>query len=122
LRHSVRCAFRVLRDGHGITGDLRALSELWTQRQLEYWLRSLMERYEAFRILTEAALRSAVGQLRLQANEAQLGDLMRAYLFPCPDVKPGLKSLKGISAAILSNGTPENVGIGRTAQCPRIVS
>src|SRR6202034_4163215 len=55
----------VLRDGHGIMGDLRALSELWRQRQLEYtWLRSLMERYEDFRILTEAALLSAVGQLR----------------------------------------------------------
>ena len=85
----------VLRDGHGITGDLRALSELWRQRQLEYtWLRSLMERYEDFRILTEAALRSAVGLLRLQASEAQLGDLMRAYLFPSAlsDVKPGLES------------------------------
>jgi 2-haloacid dehalogenase len=52
----------VLRDGHGITGDLCALSKLWRQRQLEYtWLRSLMERYEDFRVLTEAALRSAVG-------------------------------------------------------------
>ena len=100
----------VLRDGHGITGDLRALSELWRQRQLEYtWLRSLMERYEDFRILTEAALRSAVGQLRLQVSEAQLGDLMRAYLLPSAfsDVKPGLESLKGIPLAILSNGTPE---------------
>ena len=100
----------VLRDGHSITGDLCALSELWRQRQLEYtWLRSLMERYEDFRILTEAALRSAVGQLRLQASEAQLGDLMRAYLFPSAfsDVKPGLESLKGIPLAILSNGTPE---------------
>ena len=100
----------VLRDGHGITGDLRALSELWRQRQLEYtWLRSLMERYEDFRVLAEAALRSAVGQLRLQVSEAQLGDLMRAYLFPSAfsDVKPGLESLKGIPLAILSNGTPE---------------
>jgi 2-haloacid dehalogenase len=99
----------VLRDGHGITGDLRALSELWRQRQLEYtWLRSLMERYEDFQNVTEAALRSAVGQLRLQASEAQLGDLMRAYLFPSAfsDVKPGLESLKGIPLAILSNGTP----------------
>lgn len=87
----------VLRDGRGITGDLRALSDSWRQRQLEYtWLRSLMERYEDFRILTEAALRSAVGQLRLQASEAQLGDLMRAYLFPCAfsDVKPDLESFR----------------------------
>jgi 2-haloacid dehalogenase len=99
----------VLREGHGITGDLRALSELWRQRQLEYaWLRSLMERYEDFRV-TEAVLRSAVGQLQIQVSEAQVGDLMRAYLFPSafPDVKPGLESLKGIPLAILSNGTPE---------------
>ena len=68
-----------------------------------------MERYEDFRILTEAALGSAVGQLRLQASEAQLGDLMPAHLFPSAfsDVKPGLESLKGIPLAILSNGTPE---------------
>jgi 2-haloacid dehalogenase len=93
----------VLRDGHGIAGDLHALSELWRQRQLEYtWLRSLMERYEDFQ-------NSAVGQLRLQAREAQLASLMRAYLFPpaFSDVKPGLDSLKGIPLAILSNVTPE---------------
>jgi 2-haloacid dehalogenase len=70
--------------------------------------RSVSE-YEDFRILTEAALRSAVGQLRLQASEPQLGDLMRAYLFPSAflDVKRGLESLKGIPLTILSNGTPE---------------
>ena len=112
----------VLRDGHGITGDLRALSELWRRQQLEYtWLRSLMERYEDFRILTEAALRSAVGQLRLQASEAQLGDLMRAYLFPSAfsDVKTGLGIIEGNSAGDRSaNRNARNVGIRRTAQCP----
>ncbi len=37
----------VLRDSHNISGDVRALSTLWRQRQLEHtWLRSLMERYE----------------------------------------------------------------------------
>jgi 2-haloacid dehalogenase len=42
-------------------------------------------------------------------SEAQLGDLMRDYLFPSAfsDVKPGLESLEGIPLAILSNGTPE---------------
>jgi hypothetical protein len=34
-----------------------------------------MERYEDFRNVTEAALRSDVAQLRLQASEAQLGVL-----------------------------------------------
>jgi 2-haloacid dehalogenase len=100
----------VQRDSQGITGDLHALSELWRQRQLEYtWLRSLMERYEDFRSVTEAALRSAVRQVQIQVSEAQLASLMRAYLFPSAfsDVKPGLESLKGIPLAILSNGTPE---------------
>ena len=100
----------VLRDRHSIAGDLNALSELWRQRQLEYtWLRSLMERYEDFRSVTEAALRSAVRQLQLHVSEAQLASLMRAYLFPSAfaDVKPALESWKGVPLAILSNGTPE---------------
>ena len=33
------------------------------------WLRSLMERYEDFCDVTEAALRSAVGQLRIEASD-----------------------------------------------------
>jgi 2-haloacid dehalogenase len=37
---------------------------LWRQKQLEFtWLRALMERYEDFWNVTEAALRSAVKQL-----------------------------------------------------------
>src|SRR5271170_1007586 len=39
----------VARSGDNVSGDLRALSTLWRQKQLEYtWLRSLMERYEDF--------------------------------------------------------------------------
>jgi 2-haloacid dehalogenase len=53
----------VLRAGNNIPGDLNALSTLWRQKQLEYtWLRSLMEHYEDFWDVTEAALRSAVMQ------------------------------------------------------------
>jgi hypothetical protein len=47
-----------------------------------HWLRALMERYEDFRNVTEAALRSAVSQLKIQASEARLDSLMQAYLFP----------------------------------------
>ena len=54
----------VARAGNNIPGDLNALSTLWRQKQLEYtWLRSLMEHYEDFWNVTEAALRSAVMQL-----------------------------------------------------------
>jgi 2-haloacid dehalogenase len=64
-----------------LTGDLQALSALWRQKQLEYtWLRSLMERYQDFWDVTEAALRAAITQLKIQASEAELHGLMQAYL------------------------------------------
>jgi len=100
----------VLRAGDGIAGDLHSLSTLWRQKQLEFtWLRALMERYEDFWNVTEAALRSAVGQLKIQASPAQLHSLMQAYHFPSafPDVRPALEHLKGSPLAILSNGTPK---------------
>jgi 2-haloacid dehalogenase len=99
----------VRRDGADISGDLQALSELWRQKQLEYtWLRALMERYEDFWHVTEAALRSAVRQLSVEATDRQLERLMQAYLFPAAfaDAKPALEALKGLPLAILSNGSP----------------
>jgi len=99
----------VVRAGNDIPGDLNALSTLWRQKQLEYtWLRSLMERYEDFWDVTEAALRSAVMQLKIAVNDAQLDSLMQAYLFPSafPDARPALNAL-GAPLAILSNGSPK---------------
>ena len=59
--------------GVGIPGDLDGLSQLWRQKQLEYaWLRALMDRYEDFWHITEAALRSAVRQLSIEATDRQL--------------------------------------------------
>jgi 2-haloacid dehalogenase len=100
----------VLRAGHNIPGDLHALSNLWRQKQLEYtWLRSLMERYEDFWDVTEAALHAAVTQLKIDASDAQLDGLMQAYLFPSafPDARPALDALQGAPLAILSNGSPK---------------
>jgi 2-haloacid dehalogenase len=99
----------VMRAGSGISGDLHALSTLWRQKQLEYtWLRSLMERYEDFWNVTEAALHSAIVQLKIEASDTQLDRLMQAFLTPAafPDVIPALDALKGIPMAILSNGSP----------------
>src|SRR5260370_37995836 len=99
----------VLRDGNNIPGDPQALSALWRQKQLEYtWLRSLMERYEDFWDVTEAALRSAVRELKIEASDVQRDTLMHSYLFPSafPDVRPALETLKGAPLAILSNGSP----------------
>jgi 2-haloacid dehalogenase len=99
----------VRREGAGIAGDLEALSQLWRQKQLEYtWLRALMERYEDFWHITEAALRSAVRQLSIEATDRQLERLMQAYLFPAAfaEVRSALEALKGSKLAILSNGSP----------------
>ena len=100
----------VVRAGNDIPGDLHALSTLWRQKQLEYtWLRSLMECYEDFWNLTEAALRSAVMQLKIDASGAQLDRLMQAYLCPSAflDARPALEALKGVPLFILSNGSPK---------------
>lgn len=99
----------VLSAGHGIAGDLPALSRLWRQKQLEFtWLRALMERYEDFWTLTEAALRSTVRQLSIDLTDPQLNQLMQAYLAPAAfaDARSALETLKGVPLAILSNGSP----------------
>ena len=93
-----------------LAGDLQALSTLWRQKQLEYtWLRSLMERYQDFWDVTEAALRAAVTQMKIQASDAELHGLMQAYLRPSafPDVTKALDALQDTPLAILSNGSPK---------------
>jgi 2-haloacid dehalogenase len=99
----------VLRGGEGIPGDLQALSQLWRRKQLEYtWLRALMDRYEDFWLVTEAALRAAVRELSIEATERQLEELMQAWLFPAAfeDARSALEALKGTAPlAILSNGS-----------------
>ena len=100
----------VLSSGHGIGGDLEALSQLWRQKQLEFtWLRALMERYEDFWHVTEAALRGAVRQLSIEMTDPQINRLMQAYLAPTTfaDVSAALETLNEIPLAILSNGSPE---------------
>src|SRR5919198_6532157 len=99
----------VIEAGRDITADPLALSTLWRQKQLEYtWLRSLMDRYQDFWAVTEAALRYAVRRLDLLASEAQIGRLMNSYLsLACfPEVKAALARLPGRRCAILSNGSP----------------
>jgi len=98
--------------GSGIVGDVEELSRLWRQKQLELtWLRALMERYEDFWHLTEAALHSAVRQLSIKATDAQLQHLMHSYLAPVAfaDVRRAIEAeaLTEIPLAILSNGSPK---------------
>jgi 2-haloacid dehalogenase len=99
----------VLRAGAGITGDLEGLSQLWRQKQLEFtWLRALMDRYQDFWQITEAALRTALAQLHTEASESQVRRLLDGYLAPSvfPDARAALDALGDFPRAILSNGTP----------------
>lgn len=99
----------VERAGSGITGNLEALSQLWRQKQLEFtWLLALMDRYQDFWHVTGAALRTALEQLNIEANELQAGQLLSAYLAPTVflDAKIALDALYDFPRAILSNGSP----------------
>jgi 2-haloacid dehalogenase len=99
----------VIEAGRAVTADPQTLSTLWRQKQLEYtWLRSLMDRYEDFWAVTEAALRFALRRLGIAATDGQVQALMDAYLsLACfPEVKAALGSLKGARRGILSNGSP----------------
>jgi 2-haloacid dehalogenase len=101
--HSIVAAARA------ITPDPDALSRLWRQKQLEYtWLRSLMDRYEDFWVVTGQALRYALRRLGITATEAQVDALMQAYLTlaPFPEVPSALRDLRARPLAILSNGSP----------------
>src|SRR5579863_945 len=99
-------------DGVNLVGDLPGLSQLWRRKQIEStWLRALMERYEDFWHITEAALRSALRELSIPASDGQIDRLMAAYL--CPPAFADAKSLLGLlhiaaqgPLAILSNGSP----------------
>jgi 2-haloacid dehalogenase len=119
LRAIVFDAYGTLFDVHSVIalceqlwpGKGAALSQLWRSKQLEYtWQRSLMQRYEDFYRLTEAALSYACAALVLQLDEESRRRLMDAYrtLTAFPEVGDALAELKAMKLrlAILSNGSP----------------
>lgn len=89
------------------------LSEIWRNKQLEYtWVRTLMDAYESFEVLTEQALDFAATQCGgLDPSVRQ--KLLDAYqtLDAYEDVAPTLQTLRGNGAktAILSNGTEKMI-------------
>jgi 2-haloacid dehalogenase len=99
----------VVEAARSLTADPMAFSVVWRGKQLEYtWLRSLMERYEDFWAVTEAALRHALRRQSISATERDVQALMNAYLsLRCfPEVTGTLRALEGRPVAILSNGSP----------------
>jgi 2-haloacid dehalogenase len=83
------------------------ITQIWRMKQLEYtWLRSLMERYEDFAVVTRESLTYTLDALGLGYDTATLAPILDKYLHldPYADAKATLAALKGRKLAILSNG------------------
>lgn len=112
-------AYGTLFDVHAAIGRHRAaagpdadrFSEIWRSKQLEYtWTLTLAGRYLDFWTLTERALDFAFARFP-SVDTALRQKLLEAYwmLEAFPDARAALRQLKarGVSAAILSNGSPK---------------
>jgi len=88
----------------------------WRMKQLEYtFLLSIMEDYQDFWQVTEAALHFTVKATREQLTQEQQSFLMEKWLRPepFPDARDGLERMKGrYPLAILSNGSPRMLESG----------
>ncbi|WP_245613092.1 haloacid dehalogenase type II [Skermanella stibiiresistens] len=117
-------AYGTLLDVRSATGRLAAelggkaelVGGLWRTKQLEYtWLLSLMGHRRDFWQVTRDALDHAFGVAGLD-DDALKEKLMRRYLSldAYPDVAPVLAELRsrGLTTAILSNGTPDMLASG----------
>ena len=85
------------------------ITQIWRIKQLEYsWLRSMMQRYRDFSVITRESLAYTLGILGLQYDDAVFERIMEKYLHLdlYPDVMPTLAALKDRKLAILSNGSP----------------
>jgi len=102
---SVAAATEVAFPGHG-----DYITQVWRLKQLEYtWLRSLMHRYEDFRVVTRDSLSYTLDTIGMTADAALLDALVDAYnrLSPYPEAAEALEALRGFRLAILSNGSPD---------------
>jgi 2-haloacid dehalogenase len=89
-------------------GDI--ITQIWRIKQLEYsWLRSLMQRYQDFSVVTRDSLAYTLRVLGLQYDDAAFARIMDKYLHLdlYPDALGALSALKGRKLAILSNGSPD---------------
>ena len=92
-------------------GQRKTLSSLWREKQLSYtWLLNAQNRHPDFWQVTGDALDFALDTLELATPERRR-QLMALYrkLTPYPEVADALRRLRqrGITTAILSNGTPD---------------
>lgn len=86
------------------------ITQIWRMKQLEYtWLRSLMDRYEDFSVITRDSLTFTLKVLGLKYDSAIFDRIMDKYvhLDLYPDAKQTLAGLKDRKLAILSNGSSQ---------------
>jgi 2-haloacid dehalogenase len=95
------------------------ITQIWRLKQLEYtWLRSLMQRYEDFSIITRDSLAYTLRCLGLKNDPWVFERIMGKYvhLDLYPDAMTTLAALKDRKLAILSNGSTDmlNSLVGNT--------
>jgi 2-haloacid dehalogenase len=86
------------------------VTQVWRIKQLEYsWLRSLMQRYQDFSVVTRDSLAYTLRVLGLTYDDAVFAGIMDKYLRLdlYPDALAALSALKDRKLAILSNGSPD---------------
>lgn len=84
------------------------ITQIWRIKQLEYtWLRSLMQRYEDFSVITRESLGYTLDCLGLAHDTGVVDAIMDKYvhLDLYPDALQALEQLKDRKLAILSNGS-----------------
>jgi 2-haloacid dehalogenase len=84
------------------------ITQIWRIKQLEYsWLRSLMQRYRDFSVITRESLAYTLRVLGLQYDTATFERIMDKYLHLdlYPDALATLSAMKDRKLAILSNGS-----------------
>jgi 2-haloacid dehalogenase len=85
------------------------ITQIWRIKQLEYsWLRSLMQRYRDFSVITRESLAYTLRILGLQYDNATFERILERYLHLdlYPDALAALAAIKDRKLAILSNGSP----------------
>jgi 2-haloacid dehalogenase len=86
------------------------ITQIWRIKQLEYtWLRSLMQRYEDFSVITRDSLTYTLRCLGLKNDPTMFDRIMEKYLHLdlYPDAKAMLAATKDRKLAILSNGSTD---------------
>jgi 2-haloacid dehalogenase len=84
------------------------VTQIWRIKQLEYtWLRSLMQRYQDFSVITRDSLAYTLRVLGLKHDPAVFERIMDKYLHLdlYPDANAALAAMRGRKLAILSNGS-----------------